>query len=305
MKPKIIVIAGPTGVGKTSIAIELCRDFRGEIIGADSMQVYRLMDIGTAKPTLAQQAMAPHHMVDILRPDESFDAGRFVGMADSKIHMLNSAGKIPFVVGGTGLYIKALIHGLSRARPADAKVLQRLKEEAKEHGAESLHRRLAECDPAAAEKIHVNDLFRITRALEIFEVTGAPISHYHNEHRFAGENYRALKLGLNLDRETLYERINKRVDQMIDEGLLDEVKGLLDSGYPAGLKSMQSIGYRHMADHLVNGVPWEETCQTLKRDTRRYAKRQLTWFKADPEIKWFGPNQLEGIRKEVKKFMQI
>ena len=304
MKPKIIVICGPTGVGKTTVATELCLDFKGEIISADSVQVYRCMDIGTAKPTPAEQAMAPHHMIDIINPDESFDAARFSKMANSKITLLKGSGRLPFIVGGTGLYIKALIHGLSRARPADTNLLLRLKEEAAEFGSEGLHRRLAECDPAAAKKIHVNDSFRIIRALEIFEATGTPMSCFHKEHRFSEKNFQALKICLRLDRERLYERIDGRVDQMIDEGLLDEVRGLLDKGYSADLKSMQSIGYRHMVDHLLSGVLWEETCQTLKRDTRRYAKRQLTWFKADPEIKWFAPDQFDAMRKEIKEFLE-
>ena len=303
MKPKIIVICGPTGVGKTSTAIGLALDFQGEIIGADSMQVYRHMDIGTAKPTPAEQARVPHRMIDVIDPDEPFDAARFSEAAFEEMNAVAGMGKIPFVVGGTGLYIKSLIHGLSRARPADADVLSRLKKEASEYGLQALHKRLAQCDPEAAAKIHCNDAFRIMRALEIFEVTGKPLSAYQKAHGFAPQKCHALKIGLRLDRAVLYDRINRRVDQMIHEGLLGEVKGLLDKGYSAELKAMQSIGYRHMAEHILNQVPWEETCQTLKRDTRRYAKRQMTWFSADPDIKWFAPDAHAEMHLQIKQFL--
>ncbi len=301
--PKIIVICGPTGIGKTSTSINLCLDFRGEIIGADSMQLYRYMNIGTAKPTHAETEIVPHHMIDIIDPDEPFDAAAYGKMAADRINTLISRKITPFIVGGTGLYIKALIHGLSRARPADPEVLAQLKDYADTKGAMAIHERLSQYDPDAAKRIHPNDTFRVIRALEIFQVTGKSISQYHDDHKFLENRFNALKIGLELPREILYQRINTRVDAMIQGGLLSEVKDLLEKGYLKDLKSMQSIGYRHMTEFLMQKVSWEDAINTLKRDTRRYAKRQMTWFKADPEIRWFKPDQQVEMHHELKKFL--
>jgi len=303
MKPRIIIICGPTGVGKTSAAIKLSQKFTGEIIGADSMQIYRKMDIGTAKPTRTEQADVLHHMIDVANPDEQFDAALFAEKADHIIDSLSNRGITPFIVGGTGLYIKALMHGLSRARPAAREVLKRLKNEAEKYGSDDLHRRLSECDPKTAEKIHPNDTFRITRALEIFEVTGKPMSAFHDEHQFSEKKYRALKICIHADREKLYKRINRRVDAMIEDGFLNEVKMLLKKGYSPDLKSMQSLGYRHMAEYISGKISWEQAIDIMKRDTRRYAKRQLTWFKADNEMKWFTPDQIEQMQNDIEIFL--
>jgi tRNA dimethylallyltransferase len=303
VKPKVIVICGPTALGKTSVGIELAAAFNGEIIGADSMQIYRYMDIGTAKPTPYEKSCAPHHFIDIVDPDEHFDAKKYSKMAHEKIMELHRQGITPFVVGGTGLYIKALVQGLFKARPADPEVRMRLKQEAEKHGADLLHKRLSNQDPYAAERIHPNDIYRLIRALEIYELTGKTISEYHREHKFKDEPFRVFKIGLQMDRELMYDRINHRVDAMIEAGFLDEVKMLLAGGYSADLKSMQSIGYRHMVDFIEGRTLWDETLRTLKRDTRRYAKRQLTWFKADSEIVWTAPGQLNDIRRIIKKFI--
>jgi tRNA dimethylallyltransferase len=300
---KIIVICGPTAIGKTSAAIQLSQTFSGEIVSADSMQIYREMDIGTAKPTKTEQELVPHHMINVVRPDEPFDAAAFTTMADSVILSLIQGNRLPFVVGGTGLYIKALIHGLFRTRPADIEVMNRFRNEADQSGSEALHKQLEECDPQSAARIHPNDAFRIIRALEIFEATGKPISTYHDLHRFSEKKYHALKIGLSCERETLYARINQRVDIMLEQGLLGEVEQLLRKGYSADLKSMQSLGYRHMTAYLSGKITWDEAVNTMKRDTRRYAKRQLTWFKADPEIKWYTQNRIEEIRKEIRSFL--
>jgi tRNA dimethylallyltransferase len=304
VKPKIIIICGPTALGKTSLAIYVAGTFNGEIVGADSMQIYRYMDIGTAKPTADEQSRVAHHMIDFIDPDEHFDARRFVEMADEKIMKLYIRGVIPFVVGGTGLYIKALVNGLFKAGPPDIHVRERLQEQARIYGADSLHQRLRRYDPDTAERIHPNDSYRIIRALEVYELTGKPITAFQREHGFKDNRFRALKIGLNIDREVLYDRINHRVDAMMDSGFLDEVKRLLEMGYSENLKSMQSIGYRHLVDFIKGRCSWDETLQTLKRDTRRYAKRQLTWFKADPEIVWKEPGQLREIRQLIKKFLQ-
>ena len=304
-KPKIIIICGPTGIGKTSVAIKIAENVNGEIISADSMQIYRHMDIGTAKPTQAEQGRARHHMIDIVNPDEHFDAALFSRIAHDKVLKLDARRIVPVVAGGTGLYIKALIHGLFGADPADPDIRTRLKGEVDAHGAGFLYERLAESDPDAAERIHPNDTYRIIRALEMVEATGKTISKHHGEHRFADKRYKVLKIGLQIEREALYDRINQRVDAMIEKGLVDEVRGLLERGYSQDLKSMQSIGYRHMVDFIKGRVLLDETIRTLKRDTRRYAKRQMTWFNADPEIVWTKPDHAENIMLRVKDFLQL
>ena len=303
MKPEIIIICGPTGIGKTSITIKLAKQFSGEVIGADSMQIYRHMDIGTAKPTASEISEVKHHMIDIVNPDEAFDAAKFSTKADEMIKDFAKRDIIPFVAGGTGLYIKSLVDGLFRLTPADPKILKRLEIEAEEKGLESLHNRLSICDPDSATRIHFNDSFRIIRALEVFETTGKPISTYHAEHNFADRKYRVLKIGLKMERELLYERINRRVDIMLDEGLLKEVESLIDKGYSPSLKAMKSLGYRHMAEYISGETSWDEAVRTLKRDTRRYAKRQLTWFRADSEIIWIEPDNIDKASKIIKNFL--
>jgi tRNA dimethylallyltransferase len=302
-KPKIVVICGPTGVGKTAAAVELARHFSGQIIGADSMQVYKFMDIGTAKPSAEEQARVVHHMIDIIEPDESFDAARYAELAGTKIFELGRQKIMPFVVGGTGLYIKALLHGLFDTEVFDADVRRRLKQEADAHGIKCLHERLGRLDAESAKRLHPNDSYRIIRALEVVETTGKPISGYHREHGFTDQPFEALKIALNMDRAVLYARINQRVDAMIAAGFLEEVKSLLARGYSADLKSMQSIGYRHMVDFIQGSSGWEACVRTLKRDHRRYAKRQLTWFGADPQIIWKDAAQVEEIKLLVEKFV--
>jgi len=301
-KPSVIVICGPTGIGKTSSSIRLAEMFGGEIISADSMQIYRDMNIGTAKPTREEQALITHHMIDIVAPDEPFDAARFGEMAGDRITDLNKKKIIPFVAGGTGLYIKALLHGLSRARPANSKIIERLEKDAENNGSEVLHKKLQECDPEAAGKIHPNDVFRLVRALEIFEETGKPISEYHNEHMFKKTPYNALKVCLDMERDKLYNRIDLRVDLMLKTGLIEEVQGLLDAGYTTNLKPMQSIGYRHIVDYLSGNTTLNETVETLKRDTRRYAKRQMTWFRADNDINWINRDNFDEMQELISKF---
>ncbi len=304
-KPKVIVICGPTGAGKTSAAIEIAGEFKGEIINADSMQIYKYMDIGTAKPTLDEQARVKHHMIDIIDPDESFDAAMYAKTARETIMQLDRQDIVSFVAGGTGFYIKALLHGLfiGPAKGGDVNIRERLKEEAAVHGAAFLHKRLSKCDTTAAENIHPNDTYRIIRALEVYEITGKSISECHEEHRFTDEPFKVLTIGLDMNREILYDRINSRVDAMIDAGFVDEVKRLLYKGYSENLKPMQSIGYRHITDYIKGRLSWDEALLTLKRDTRRYAKRQTTWFKADSRIVWIKPEQIEDIIGLVKKFL--
>jgi tRNA dimethylallyltransferase len=302
-KPKVIVICGATGIGKTSVGIKLAEKLGGEIISADSMQIYRYMDIGTAKPIPAELERIPHHLIDIVKPDEEYDAVYFSKQARDRIADIDSRGLLPLVVGGTGLYIKALLHGLFESKPVDSRIRNRLKQEAEEKGSPFLYGRLQVIDPASADRLHPNDAYRIIRALETIETTGKSITDLHQKHGFEDDPYTALKIGLQMDRRKLYDRIDKRVDRMVEAGLVGEVKALLEMGYTPDLKSMQSIGYRHVVEYLLDKLPWGECLRTLKRDTRRFAKRQFTWFGADRQIQWYEPHRLDKILQKTEGFI--
>lgn len=304
MRPKVVVILGPTATGKSTLALELARSFRGEIISADSMQVYRLMDIGTAKPPPEVRREVPHHLIDVVWPDEDFSAGLFRRYAEEAISEIVARGKVPIVAGGTGLYIKALTEGLVEGVEGNPEVRRRLKEEAERVGPRGLWERLREVDPQSAARVHPHDLYRILRALEIYHCAGTPASALRERHRFSERPYETLKIGLWRPREALYRRIDQRVEEMIKGGLRDEVKGLLERGYSPELKSMRSIGYREMVEHLQGAYPLEEASRKMKRDTRRFAKRQMTWFKRDPEIHWLSyPEERDRIMGLVADFL--
>ncbi|MFO7752838.1 MAG: tRNA (adenosine(37)-N6)-dimethylallyltransferase MiaA [Desulfobacteraceae bacterium] len=303
MENKIIVIAGPTGIGKTRFAIQAANRFDGEIVGADSMQVYRYMDIGTAKPDKEEQALARHHLIDIVNPDEPFDAAAYIRWADKAIQDILDRGKTPVVAGGTGLYIRALVHGLYRERIPDQAVMERLERELEFYGPEFLHEKLENIDPGLAGTIHFNDSFRVIRALEVFESTGTVKSEFLKNHNFETLRYDCIKIGLWADRGLLYEKINRRVDKMISLGLVDEVKTLLKSGYSGDLKSMQSIGYRHVNEYLDGKTDFTEAVRTLKRDTRRFAKRQFTWFSKEKGLAWFEPDEPAGAYQLIEDFL--
>lgn len=284
--PPLIVICGPTAVGKTALAVELAKHYPVEVVSADSRQVYRSMDIGTAKPTAAERAALPHHLLDVVWPDEPFDAARYSLLADEAIAGVLGRGHLPLLVGGTGLYIRALTEGLVEVPAADPQVRAQLQQQGAKEGSPALHRRLAEVDPAAAATLHPNDLVRIVRALEVFELTGQPLSSRQRDHGFRTRRYRLLKIGLTLDRAELYRRIDQRAAAMFAEGLVAETRALLDAGYGPELKSLQTIGYRE-AVRLLQGVCSQtEALADLQQATRRYAKRQLTWFRADSEMIW-------------------
>lgn len=303
VKPKIIVICGPTGIGKTELSLWLAEYFKGGIISADSMQIYRYMDVGTAKPAASELARVPHYMIDRVDPDESYDAARYAREAGDCIAALERRGMVPFVIGGTGLYIKALVHGLCGAKPASPEIRAKLRHEAEINGNRFLYERLAAYDPDAAQRIHPNDIYRIIRALEVYELTGLPLSASQQAHGFAEAPFDVLKICLNIERQALYGRINRRVEQMVANGFLDEVRNLLKMGYSGELKSMKSIGYRHMVDYLRGRLGWGEAVDLMKRDTRRYAKRQLVWFRKDPELIWMTPDDFDGVRSRIEKFL--
>ena len=302
-RPLVIAVMGPTAVGKTGLVLQLAKDLGGEIVNADSMQIYRFMDIGTAKPTAAERAAVVHHLLDIVDPDQDFDASLYIQLARKTIKKLVEEGKVAIAVGGTGLYLKALFHGLFPSAHSDQVIRQRLRREGEKDGGVNLYQRLKKIDPSTAARLHANDLFRIIRALEVWECTGKPMSVLQKEHGFQENPFIALKIGLELPRSQLYERINSRVEKMMELGLLSEVRELLSRGYGPHLKSMQALGYRHMVQHLKNGAEITEAVRKMKRDTRNYAKRQMTWFRRDQEINWFHPKEVEDITKLAKQFL--
>lgn len=299
-RPSLIVITGPTGVGKTDLAIRLAEKFDGEIISADSMQVYRYLDIGTAKPSAEEQACVPHHLIDVVDPDEEFNAAMFVEQADVAIHSLHERGKRAFIVGGTGLYLDALLGGLLEAPGADEKLRDFYREEAARYGKGYLYGRLKEIDPAAAVGIHPNDQVRTIRALEVMEQTGQSIVSIQGEHRFGSKAYDCMKIGLTIDRDLLYDRINDRVERMIADGLVGEGERLLKMGYDDEDLPLQAMTYRNVISYTRGNQSLQDMVRLIKRDTRHYARRQLTWFRRDPDIKWFAPQDENMISRAVK-----
>jgi tRNA dimethylallyltransferase len=286
MNPKILVICGPTASGKSELALELARRLDGEIVNADSMQLYRGMDIGTAKPAPEQRAEIPHQLIDVADPDQPFSAADFAAAADAAIRDINSRGKRAILVGGSGLYIRALLKGLVDS-PGDAGGIRPgLIAEARERGNLAMLEELRLVDPELAERIHPNNLVRTIRALEVFRLTGIPLSRYQQEHAFSGQLYQSLQIGIRVERPLLYSRIDERVDRMLEQGLVQEVQQLLNSGYGTETKAMRAIGYKEITSHLAGECSLDEAIRLIKRDTRHYAKRQLTWFNADKDIKW-------------------
>ncbi len=284
---KIIAIAGPTAAGKTRVAVEICRRHGGEVVSADSMQLYRHMTIGTAAPTSEEAGDVPHHLVGVLDPSESVSTAWWLERATEAIGDISSRGKLPVVAGGTGLYFKALFEGLFEAPDPDPELRRSIKERA---GKEDLYAELRRVDPEAADNIHPNDTYRITRALEVYHQTGVPISEHWRRQR-PPMKLNALKIGLRLPRRELHRRINERARRMIDEGLVDEVKRLRDMGYTPDMWPMRHFGYRYIWACIRGEISLDEAIELLARDTRRYARRQLTWFRGDEEIRWFDPEK--------------
>jgi tRNA dimethylallyltransferase len=276
----LIVITGPTGSGKTSIVLELARRFPLEVVSADSMQVYRHMDIATAKPNPEEQALLPHHLIDIREPDEEFNAGIFMAMAAEKITDIRSRGRIPVVAGGTGLYIKALVYGLAPAPPRSQKLRTYLKTRARTEGAERLWDILHRLDPENAARLGRNDEVRIVRSLEIIFLTGRKPSEVFSGHGFATPLYEARTICVMPERERLYRSIDGRVLSMLDAGLVGETEKLLNLGFDPGLRSMQTLAYKHVVQHLEGSISLEAAVGRIQRDTRHYAKRQVTWMRS-------------------------
>ena len=302
-KPRLVIILGPTGVGKTAMALALAGRLGGEIVSADSMQVYRGMDIGTAKPTPEERRRIPHHLLDVVDPDQPFDASRYCVLAHEVIARLCGEGKPVFVVWGTGLYIRALLGGLIAGPGADESLRQSLREEEERWGTPRLYERLQARDPQAAQRISPRDAVRIIRAIEVLELTGRSIVDHQKDHRFRSQPYDALKIGLMLPREELLSRIDGRTERMIAAGFVGEVERLLARGYARSLKPMQSLGYRHLAAYLAGEVDIGGAIRLIKRDTRRYAKRQMTWFAADPEIIWLAPDEINAAAERIGCFL--
>ncbi len=302
-KPRLLVILGPTAAGKTKLSINIAKRFGGEIVSADSLQVYKFFDIGTAKPTPEERAAVRHHLIDIVSPDEEFNAGRFREAAAPVIGRLHASGKKIILVGGTYLYVKVLLSGLIEGLPADPAIREGLKKLKSIFGIDYLYRKLLSLDPPAASKIHPNDYVRIERALEVYYLTGQRMSELQSLHEFGDNDYEYLKIGISHDRELLRERIDGRVDKMLEEGLIDEVRNLRNMGYGAGLKPMQSIGYKEINRHLESELELSKAIELIKRDTGRFAKRQMTWLRKDEEIKWFElPGDYEKIMEMAGDF---
>ena len=302
-KQKIIIITGPTATGKTDLAVNLSLDMGGEVVNCDSMQVYKGMDIGTAKPLPEEKKGIPHHLLDVVNPDEEFNASVYREYAVPVIKDILAREKICFVVGGTGLYIKSLLGGLFECPSSDPEIREQLLIEYDKKGKDILFERLKKLDPVYADTVHPNDRVRITRALEVIKLTGQPFSALAADHSFKNRDFTPLKICLYHEREILYERINLRSIMMFESGLVDETRKLLQNGYSPDLKPMKSIGYRHAIDYLENRMSYNESIELLLRDTRRYAKRQLTWFKADTEMLWFYPDNINEITEKVKEFI--
>lgn len=294
----VLVILGPTAVGKTSLSLELAEELRAEIISADSMQVYRGMDIGTAKASPAERQRVVHHLLDVVDPDQPFNVADYVRLAEEVLDRLRGKGKVPLLTGGTGLYIDALLKGfLFPDTSADETIRAELQAQGDREPA-SLHQKLAEVDPVSAKRLHPNDLRRIIRALEVYYRTGEPISSLQKKREETQSPYKPLYIGLYRDRQELYERVNQRVDQMVQEGLIEEVEGLL-LAYPEQPTALQALGYKEIVLYLQGKLTLAEAVDLLKRDTRRYAKRQLSWFKRNDQIHWLNRSELP--EEEIKR----
>ncbi|NLG26409.1 MAG: tRNA (adenosine(37)-N6)-dimethylallyltransferase MiaA [Chloroflexi bacterium] len=301
---RLLVMVGPTAVGKTALSLRLGSAFGGEVVSADSRQVYRGMDIGTAKATLAERAAVPHHLIDIVDPDDELTLAHYQRMAADTIAAIVDRGALPMLVGGSGLYVRAVTEGWTVPEvPPDPVLRAQLEREAAEQGHASLHARLAAVDPAAAQRIDARNVRRVIRALEVYETLGQPISALQNK---ANPGYRLCTIGLTLPRPALYERIDARVDRMMVDGLVDEVRGLVARGYGYALPAMSALGYQQIGQHLRGEVVLDEAVALIKRHTRRFVRQQYNWFRlSDPAIRWFeaSPAAESEVFRAVESFL--
>lgn len=301
----LVVLVGPTAIGKSRIAIEVAQALGTEILTADSTQVYRGMNIGTDTPSEEDRQRVPHRLIDLVEPDEPFNAGEFRRQALREISRLYGKGLLPLMVGGTGLYVRALLNGLW-AGPSSDRVLRRtLEEEARARGGESMYQELGHVDPVTARRLHPRDTVKVLRALEVYRQTGVPLSKAHEEQREQAVPFRALVLGLTMERAILYERIEQRVDVELAKGLVDETRTLLAKGYARDLVSMKSLGYRQMAGYLEGEYAFDEAVRRLKRDTRHFAKRQMTWFRKEPGLTWVEVHPDESVRSVSQRVLTL
>lgn len=299
-KKPMIILTGPTAVGKTDLSIQLAKAINGEIISADSMQVYRHMDIGSAKVTPEEMDGVPHHLIDVLEPEEEFNVVVFQKLAKEALTGIYERGHIPIIVGGTGFYIQALLYDIDfTENDGDTAIRRELEKLAQTQGAGCLHQMLQEIDPESAAAIHQNNVKRVIRAIEFYRQTGKKISLHNEQEREKQSPYQFLYYVLDTDRKTLYERIDRRVDLMMEHGLVDEVKHLADMGCTRDMVSMQGLGYKEILDYLSGEIPLEEAVYILKRDTRHFAKRQITWFKRERDVHWLELEQFQNDRKKV------
>lgn len=304
MKKPLIVLTGPTAVGKTSLSIYLAKAVNGEIISADSMQVYKGMDIGSAKIRKEEMQGVTHYLVDILEPEEEFHIVKFQELAKAALEEIYAKGKIPILVGGTGFYIQAVTRDIDFTQAEqETSYREELEQFAKEKGAEYLHEKLRKVDSKSAENIHANNVKRVIRALEFYHQNGTPISEHNEEQKQQTSPYNLAYFVLTAPREILYERIDRRVDQMMEEGLLEEVKSLRERGCHRGMVSMQGLGYKEILAYLEGEYPLEEAVRILKRDTRHFAKRQLTWFRREQDVIWVDKEQFHWNEAEILEYM--
>lgn len=309
MPPKILVIVGPTASGKTRMAVELAQRHNGEVISADSMQIYRTMDIGTAKPTKEEMGGIPHHMIDVADPEEDFSVARYVEMAARCVDDVLERGKLPIVAGGTGLYIDSLLSGRTFAPfSPDSALRGELERELEEKGGQAMLEALAQVDPEAAQRLHPNDHKRIIRALEVYRSTGKTITQHNRETQAIPPRYNALTIGLAFqDRQAMWRRIDQRVDEMVAAGLENEVRRLLTSGISPKCTAMQAIGYKEFTQALSGEMTWQEAADVVKLRSRQYAKRQLTWFGRNPNtrwVRWDDPPEFEQGRRASTEYME-
>lgn len=302
LKIPLVVICSPTATGKTELALTLAEQLGGEIINADSLQVYRYLDIGTAKPTRAERERVVHHLIDVADPDEEYNAALYAEQARAAIEKPARAGKPVFIVGGTGLYIRALLQGIIATPPVDENIRNHYRLLRDRLGKEYLFGLLRERDPQAAACIHAHDSVRVIRALEVLEQSGESIVSLQQKHAFADCPYHACKIGLRIERAELKKRIAARTERMVEAGLVEEVRGILARGYSENLKPLQSLGYKQVIEFIRGRYEWARALDLINRDTWQYSKRQFTWFSADKSICWYAPEQLAEIRKNVETF---